>query len=175
MFTDIVGSTALIQAVGDGAWNDVREWHNRVLRASFAAHRGEEVDHSGDGFFVAFAGAGEALACAIGMQRLLAEHRRTHGFAPRVRIGLHADRASRTDDTYAGRAVHEAARVGALAEGDQILVTAATLAAAGGGDWRVAETRDVQLKGIAESVRVVSIDWREAVPAASLAGAAPQD
>ena len=54
LFTDIVGSTALIEVIGDEAWNDLRRWHNEALRSSFDDHEGEEIDHAGDGFFVAF-------------------------------------------------------------------------------------------------------------------------
>ncbi|MEW6272370.1 MAG: hypothetical protein AB1689_24060, partial [Thermodesulfobacteriota bacterium] len=55
VFTDIVGSTALVEAMGDEAWGYLRLWHDRALRACFAQHRGEEIDHTGDGFFVSFA------------------------------------------------------------------------------------------------------------------------
>jgi class 3 adenylate cyclase len=159
MFTDIVGSTNLIEAIGDEAWEDVRGWHHRALRAAFAAHHGEEVDHAGDGFFVAFHDAGQAIECAVGIQRLLTEHRRTHGFAPRVRIGLHADHAVQGDSGYGGRGVHQAARVGALAEGEQILATEETVEVADG-RWPTTSAREVQVKGISGTVRVVEVNWR---------------
>src|SRR5919108_2412853 len=158
MFTDIVGSTGLIATVGDDAWNDLRRWHDQVLRASFAAHDGEEVDHPGDGFFIAFPDAAGALECAVGIQRLLAEHRQTHGFAPRVRIGLHADSATQEAGTYQGLGVHAAARIGALAEGGDILATAHTVIAAGG-EWPVSDEREVELRGLEGRVRVMSIRW----------------
>src|SRR5207342_2253348 len=95
MFTDIVASTALLEAIGDEAWNDLRRWHDETLRDSVAANRGEEVDHTGDGFFVSFWDVASAVSCAREIQRRLAEHRRDHGFAPQVRIGLHAAEATR--------------------------------------------------------------------------------
>jgi class 3 adenylate cyclase len=159
MFTDIVGSTSLIGALGDDAWGDLRRWHDHVLRATFAAHDGEEVDHAGDGFFVTFPDASNALECAVGIQRLLAEHRLTHGFAPRVRIGLHADVATHDSSGYQGLGVHAAARVAALADGDEVLATAETAGAAGN-QWQVSEPRDVELKGIPGRVGVVSVAWR---------------
>ncbi|MGH2356433.1 MAG: adenylate/guanylate cyclase domain-containing protein [Candidatus Limnocylindria bacterium] len=159
MFTDIVGSTNLIETVGDDAWNDLRHWHDQVLRAAFAAHRGEEVDHAGDGFFVAFPDAAGALECAVGIQRLLAEHRHTHGFAPRVRIGVHVDAATQAGAEYHGRGVHMAARIGSQAEGGEVLASQETVAAAQG-RWKASEPRDVQLKGISRPVRVVSVEWR---------------
>src|SRR6185369_5297681 len=89
MFTDIVTSTDLIGLVGDEAWAELLSWHNRELRSAFASHRGEEVKSTGDGFFVTFDKATEAIECAIDIQRRLTRHRREQGFAPSVRIGLH--------------------------------------------------------------------------------------
>ena len=97
--------------IGDEAWTDLRRWHDQTLRTSFTEHGGEEIDHAGDGFFVAFADAGSAVACAIQIQRRLGEHRRAHGFAPHVRMGLHASEAAQAAGSYAGLGVHAAARI----------------------------------------------------------------
>ena len=105
MFTDIVGSTALVEAIGDEAWHDLLHWHDDALRRCFASNEGEEVHHTGDGFFVAFPDARTALACAIAIQRTLADHRRDHGFAPQVRIGVHGAEATRVGDDYEGAGV----------------------------------------------------------------------
>jgi len=159
MFTDIVGSTDLIGTIGDEVWKDVVRWHDETLRTLIGSHRGEVVRTTGDGVFASFADAGAALDCAIAIQRRLAEHRRRHGFAPGVRIGVHAAEATEVEDDYAGLGVHEAARVGALAEGGEILATASTVAAAA--MHAVAgEEREVSLKGLPRPVRVVSIAWR---------------
>ncbi len=159
MFTDIVGSTALIEAIGDEAWHDLLRWHDGALRRCFAENAGEEVHHTGDGFFVAFPDASSALVCAASIQRKLAEHRREHGFALRVRIGLHAAEATRVGKDYEGAGVHAAARIGALAEGGEILVSVDTLERAG--EVPIAEPREVPLRGFADPVRVVPFDWRE--------------
>jgi class 3 adenylate cyclase len=159
MFTDIVRSTNLVEAIGDEAWEDLVGWHDRALRGLFREHGGEEVDHSGDGFFVAFEDPRAAVACAVAVQRLLADHRRTHGFAPQVRIGLHAAEATNRAGDYGGRGVHEAARIGGLAGGEEIVASEDTARAAGDG-WATSEPREVALKGISEPVRVVSIGWR---------------
>jgi class 3 adenylate cyclase len=158
LFTDIVGSTALIEVIGDEAWNDLRRWHNEALRSSFVDHEGEEIDHAGDGFFVAFPDAGRGVACAVQIQRRLAEHRRSHGFAPQVRMGLHATTATRDESGYTGLGVHTASRIGSLAGAGEILASAETLS--GLPDARASERRSVQLKGIVEPIDVVSIDWR---------------
>jgi class 3 adenylate cyclase len=114
--------------------------------------------HTGDGFFVAFEDPGSAVRCAVAVQRALAEHRRAHGFALLVRIGVHAGEATRRGQDYGGGEVHKAARIAALAEGGEILASQETLAAADG--FRVGETRKVTLKGFPEPVPVASIEWR---------------
>jgi class 3 adenylate cyclase len=157
MFTDIVGSTDLIQTIGDDAWRDVLRWHDETLRTLIGSHRGEVVHTTGDGFFASFGDAAGAMSCAIAIQRRLAEHRRRHGFAPQVRIGLHSAEATVIADDYAGLGVHEAARVGALAQGGEILATASTVA--GEKSFAVANEREVSLKGLAQSVHVVTIGW----------------
>jgi class 3 adenylate cyclase len=158
LFTDIVGSTALIELIGDEAWNDLRRWHNVALRSSFGDHDGEEIDHAGDGFFVAFPDGASALACAMQIQRRLADHRRTHGFAPQVRMGLHATTATRDESGYTGLGVHTASRIGSLAGAGEILASTETLS--GVADVPTSEPRKVVLKGIVEPVEIVSIEWR---------------
>ena len=159
MFTDIVGSTVLVEAIGDDAWHDLLHWHDEALRRCFAENDGEEVDHAGDGFVVAFADAVSALTCASRIQRKLAEHRREHGFAPQVRIGVHATEATLVDDDYRGAGVHAAARIGALAQGGEILVSAETIEGVDG--VTVGDVREVSLKGLAKPVDVVPVLWRE--------------
>jgi class 3 adenylate cyclase len=159
MFTDIVKSTDLVGVIGDEAWESLLGWHDQTLRSLFAAHNGSEVNHTGDGFFVSFDDSRSALRCAVDVQRRLAEHRRTQGFAPMVRIGVHVAEATRRGQDYGGSEVHKAARIAALAEGGEILASAETLADADGG-FPVSEARDVSLKGVAGPVEVARVDWR---------------
>jgi class 3 adenylate cyclase len=156
LFSDICGSTRLIEAIGDGAWLDLVEWHDRTLRGLFDEHRGEEIDHAGDGFFVAFREPAAALACAVAIQRALAEHRRNHGFAPSVRIGVHAAEAIPVGRGYRGKGVHAAARVGALAEANEIVASRETAEA---GRVEFTSPRLVALRGLSEPVEIVSVDW----------------
>lgn len=162
MFTDIVTSTDLVGLIGDQGWQELLGWHDRELRISFARHRGEEVKQTGDGFFVAFEQAVDAIDCAVDIQRRLARHRREHGFAPWVRIGLHAAEATRQGADYSGRGVHVAARVGAAAEREEILVSEAVLAVSGPIRFPLSESRPLQLKGVKEPVTVRAVDWRSA-------------
>jgi class 3 adenylate cyclase/predicted negative regulator of RcsB-dependent stress response len=158
LVTDIVGSTSLIEVIGDEAWDDLRRWHDHTLRSSFAENGGEEIDHAGDGFFIAFRDAASAIGCATEIQRRLVEHRRAHGFAPHVRIGLHATAATRSGDAYSGLGVHAAARIAALAGPGEILSSAETVSELTG--VATSDPQTVQLKGIADPVDVVAIDWR---------------
>jgi class 3 adenylate cyclase len=158
MFTDIVKSTTLVEAIGDEAWEDLLRWHDLTLRALFARHGGEEMDHAGDGFFVAFKTASPAIECAVAIQRALADHRRLHGFSPRVRIGLHGAKATHRDFHYRGKGVHQAARIAALAEAGEILASQETLVA-DLARFAVSKPRKVTLRGISHPVQVVIIDW----------------
>jgi class 3 adenylate cyclase len=160
MFTDIVTSTDLIGLIGDGAWEELLGWHDRTLRSAFDDHRGEVVRHTGDGFFVAFADAAAAVQCAVDIQRQLAHHRHQHGFAPWVRIGMHRAEATRTGSDYAGQGVHVAARLGALADREEIVVSSSTLEGARTIRFPVSDPRPVTLKGVTEPIEVQTVEWR---------------
>ncbi len=157
MFTDIVASTSLAEVLGDQAWEAVLRKHDDLLRGLVAGGGGEVVNSTGDGFFVAFAGAREAIDCAIGIQRALRDHRASVGFAPPVRIGLHSAEANRRGADYSGKGVHVAARVAALAEGGEILASTETIAQAGG--VAASEPRTATVKGVAAPVSFVAITW----------------
>lgn len=158
MFTDIEKSTNLAEAMGDEAWTELLRWHDETLRSLFAAHKGEEVAATGDGFFVGFDGPDAAVACAVAIQRRLADQRKQHGFAPRVRIGLHASGAAQVGGTFRGRGVHEAARIAALAEGGEIFASKTTVDASSA--FPTSEPRTVTLRGLSEPMEIVTIDWR---------------
>ena len=159
MFTDIVKSTDLTEAMGDEAWEDVLRWHDETLRSCLAKHAGEEVKHGGDGFFVAFDAPAGAIECAVAIQRTLADHRREQGFAPQVRIGLHTAAATLRGRDYSGTGVNQAARIAALADGGEVLASQETLATEPV-HFPVSELRTVSLKGISKPVEVAAIEWR---------------
>lgn len=159
MFTDIVRSTDLMEAMGEEAWQGCLNWHDTKLRSLFSQHSGDEVKHVGDGFFVAFPDPDTAIDCAIAIQQALAEHRRSAGFAPGVRIGLHEGQATQRDGDYFGMGVNVAARIGAEAGAAEILTTSETVAAAGK-TIPTSDDRSIPLKGITDPVQVVSITWR---------------
>jgi len=117
LFTDIEGSTRLLEQLGDG-YAEALAAHRRVLRETFARHDGVEVDTQGDAFFVAFGKASNALAAATEACAALAAE------GPiRVRIGVHTGEPTRTDEGYVGMDVNRAARIAAAGHGCQILVS----------------------------------------------------
>ena len=158
VFTDIVDSTRLAEALGDVAWARLLRRHDTLVRTVVAEHGGEEIKATGDGFFLAFADAGASIDAAVSLQRRLAEQAEQHGFAPSVRIGLHTSEASRSGLDYIGIGVNHAARIGAAAEGGEVLASHATVAAANR-SLRERGRRTLRLKGITEPVPVTSVDW----------------
>src|SRR5215467_14576467 len=125
LFSDIEGSTRLVKALRERYLQVLAE-HRRLVRAAIASHGGHEVDTQGDAFFIAFAGAKQAVLCALEIQRALAGHKWPAGAPVRVRIGIHTGHAVPTEGVYAGLAVHRAARISAAARGGQVLVSQAT-------------------------------------------------
>jgi predicted ATPase/class 3 adenylate cyclase len=119
LFTDIEGSTRLLQELGDD-YAGVLVDHRRAVREVLSGYEGFEVDTQGDAFFAAFASARNAAAAAAGIQRALAD------CPARVRIGLHTGEASVGADGYVGIDVHRAARISAAAHGGQILISQST-------------------------------------------------
>jgi YVTN family beta-propeller protein len=126
LFTDIEGSTRLLDRLGD-EYGAVLADHQGLLRAAFAAHRGKEIDTQGDAFFVTFPTPADAIAAAIDAQRALAEREWPQGVNVRVRIGMDTGRAAAMAERYTGHAVHRAARVSDAAHGGQILVSDASV------------------------------------------------
>jgi predicted ATPase/class 3 adenylate cyclase len=127
LFTDIEGSTRLVQELGS-RWGNVFETHQRLLRTAFAAHEGIERGTEGDSFLVVFAHAGQAVAAVVDAQRALAAADWPSGVAIRVRMGLHVGDAWRGGDDYIGLDIHRAARIAAAAHGGQVLMSESTRA-----------------------------------------------
>ncbi len=161
LFTDIEGSTALNEQVGDRRWIELLRMHNAIVREQVAAQGGFEVKSSGDGFMVAFSSARRAVACAVEVQRALAEHAdKAPDDGIRVRIGLHTGEAIAEEGDFYGRHVNLAARVGAAAEGGEILVSSLLRElTASSKEFEFGEARDVQLKGLTGTHRLYPVRW----------------
>ena len=158
LFTDIVDSTKLLETLGDDKWKRLLARHDELLRERIVEHGGEVVKKTGDGFFASFENPKAAIDAAVAIQRALADEI----VAPDVRIGIHTGEAFRAgaDGTdYGGQDVHVAARIGAVAGPAEIVVSSDALDGVGTA-FRLSEPRVEQLRGIAEPVELVSVDWR---------------
>jgi predicted ATPase/class 3 adenylate cyclase len=125
LFTDMEGSTRLLERLGD-RYVEVLTEHRRLLRAAFARFDGHEVGTEGDALFVAFAKASQAVAAAVAGQQALAAHHWPDGMAVRVRMGIHTGEPLLVGQDYAGLDVHQAARICAAAHGGQVLLSQTT-------------------------------------------------
>ncbi len=125
LFTDIEGSTRLLQQLGD-AYPDLLSEHHRLLRKAVETEGGVAVGSEGDSLFAAFGSAPAAVAAAVGAQRALAEGHWPEGATVRVRMGLHTGEALVRDGTYVGLDVHRAARIAAVGHGGQVLISEST-------------------------------------------------
>ncbi|HEV2917810.1 MAG TPA: adenylate/guanylate cyclase domain-containing protein, partial [Actinomycetota bacterium] len=125
LFTDVEGSTRLLQTLGDG-YAAVHDEHAAIIRRAVAGGGGVEVSTHGDAFFVAFASPAGAVRAAVAAQRGLAAHDWSPGPAVRVRIGVHTGEGTLGGDDYVGIDVHRAARIADAAHGGQVIVSDAT-------------------------------------------------
>ncbi len=148
LFTDIEGSTRLIEELGEDGYVHALAEHRRLLRSAFSAHGGVEVDTQGDAFLYAFADPVGALAAAAQGQQALA-------MGPvKVRIGLHTGALRLTGEGYAGRELHRAARIAASGHGGQIVLSAATRALV---DSDLTELGEHRLKDFDEPVALFQL------------------
>lgn len=126
LFTDIEGSTRLLDRLGAAGYSEVLAAHDSLLRQAFERHGGREVGTEGDAFFVAFGRAGDAVRAAVDAQRALHDRAWPDRIEVRVRIGLHTGEPAVGGERYVGMGVHRAARISAVGHGGQILVSSAT-------------------------------------------------
>ena len=161
LFTDVEGSTALTQRLGDARAREVLREHERIVREALKAHGGSEVKTMGDGFMTSFSSATKALACAISMQRAFAEQNESAEEPILVRVGLNAGEPIAEDDDLFGTAVNEAARITATAKGGEILVSDVVRQLVKGKDFLFADRGEASLKGFDEPVRLYEVRWRE--------------
>jgi DNA-binding NarL/FixJ family response regulator len=142
VFTDVEGSTAIVDRLGDERARTVLRAHDAIVREVVAEHDGLEVEHEGDSFMLAFSSARRAIACALAIQRALADQ------PVRVRIGVNTGDVIAEEERYFGRAVFFASRVMSRADGAQTLVSEVTKGLLGdSADLRFDERGEHSLKG----------------------------
>jgi class 3 adenylate cyclase len=171
LFTDLVGSTELIDGLGEGVGERLLLDHFAILRRAAREHGGREVKSLGDGLMVAFTSALGAVACAVKMQQRIAAYRHEHAErAMGLRIGLNAGEVISVDDDYFGAPVVVAARLCDRADAAQILLSDLVRSLVGDrGGYRFLALGTLQLKGLTDPVTAFSLDWRsQAEPRSSL-------
>jgi class 3 adenylate cyclase len=142
LFSDIEGSTRLLEELGD-RYAEVHRDHRRILRERLTEAGGQEVDTQGDAFFFSFARAKDAVAGAVAAQRELAAHEWPEGVEVRVRMGLHTGEPTVGEEGYLGMDVVRTARICSAGHGGQILLSETTRALVGNDIPEGLEIRDL--------------------------------
>jgi class 3 adenylate cyclase len=142
VFTDIVGSTAAAERLGARAWADTMARLEAQGRDEVSRFRGRLVKKTGDGLLATFDGAARALRCALSLREAAAS------LELALRVAVHTGEVAVSDDDIQGLAVHEASRMLALAEANEIIVSASTAGLAAGGDFTFADRGEHELRGI---------------------------
>ncbi len=158
LFSDVEGSTRLLHELGPEHYADALAEHRRLLRDAFAASAGVEIDTQGDAFFVAFPTAEGAAIAALAAAEALA------GGAIRVRVGLHTGTARVTSEGYVGLDVHRAARIAALAHGEQIVVSSTTAPLLGSVPTQLRDLGQHRLKDFDGPTRLYQLGDRDFPP-----------
>ncbi|MFI5034896.1 MAG: adenylate/guanylate cyclase domain-containing protein [Acidimicrobiales bacterium] len=157
VFTDIQGSAALMESLGEQQWLELLSWHDGVVKQQTAVFGGTVVKSQGDGFMLAFAAPGPAAACAMAIQRAVGTG--WSGVAVPVRIGVHCGNVKTEGGDFFGRSVVVAARVGGAPTGGEILVSQAVQESLGGA-FAFDGVRSLSLKGLAGQFTVFPLIWR---------------
>ena len=155
VFTDIVDSTKLLEALGPEKWKKLLDRHDEVLGEAIRQQGGDVIKQTGDGFFAAFETAPAAVEAAVRIQQAL----ENEVFS--VRIGIHSGEALERGSDYTGRGVNVAARIGALAGAGEVLISTESLDGASI-PYPQSETRTAELKGFTEAVPIASVGYRRA-------------
>src|SRR5215471_12601254 len=164
LFTDLVGSTESLVALGEDRFDSVRDEHDALVGGTITAHHGELVKHTGDGYMAVFGRAEDAVSAAAEIQQLVSRHNEDSELALGVRIGISAGDVTERAGDYHGVAAVEAARLCSAAMGGQVLAseTVRSLVGPAGGHDFVA-LGELDLKGL-PPVTTVALRWCEDAP-----------
>jgi len=152
MFTDIVSSTSRAAELGDRAWREMLEAHDALVKRELTRHRGHQVKSLGDGVMATFDGPARAIRCGVALTDAV------HSLGLDVRVGLHTGEVEVFDDNdVGGIAVHIAARVGALADTSEVLVSSTVKDLVAGSGIAFTERGEHELKGIPDTWRLFAV------------------
>jgi class 3 adenylate cyclase len=161
LFTDLEGSTASTQRLGDAGHMQMLRAHNSIIREALDACNGREVKHTGDGIMASFASSARAVESAVFMQRRVEGHNQPgHPTPIRVRIGMGAGEPVEEGHDFFGAAVQLAARICGHAEPEQILVPNVVRELCIGKRFSFVDRGEAALKGFDDPVRVYEVAWR---------------
>jgi class 3 adenylate cyclase len=152
LFTDIVGSTELAARLGDAEWRALLARHHAVVRIELARFNGVELDTAGDGFFATFDGPARAISSALAIRDAVAS------IGLEIRAGLHTGECEVHDGKVTGIAVAIGARIAALAEGGEVLVSSTVRDLVAGSGIRFGERGQHELKGVPGTWSVFGVD-----------------
>jgi class 3 adenylate cyclase len=152
LFTDIVGSTERAAELGDRRWRDLLDTHDRTVRRQLDRFRGREVNTAGDGFVATFDGPRRAIECAQAIRDAV------RALDLKVRVGLHTGEIERHGEDIAGLAVHIGARVAAVAEPNEVLVSSTVKDLVVGSGIRFDERGEHELKGVPGTWKVYAVE-----------------
>jgi class 3 adenylate cyclase len=151
LFTDIVGSTQKLEAIGDRSWRQLLDSHHAQVRQLLDRYAGTEIDTAGDGFFATFDGPTRAIRCACAIRDAVQE------IGLEIRAGLHTGEIEYRGAKATGHAVHVGARVSALAEPGEVLVTSTVKQLVGGSDIGFVSRGEHTLKGVADQWELFAV------------------
>jgi class 3 adenylate cyclase len=157
MFTDLEGSTVLMESLGEEKWLELLQWHDSIVKQKTGVFGGTVVKSQGDGFMLAFPATGSAAACASAIQRTLSEG--WSGVPVPARMGLHTGNAKAEGGDFFGRTVVVAARVTSVADGGEILLSQAAQEELGGA-FPLIGPKTTALKGLSGMYTVFELIWR---------------
>ena len=162
MFTDLQGSTSILQSVGQSAFMVLLTEHDLIIRRALVAAHGREVKHTGDGFMASFVSVTDAVECSVDIQKAFAVYNKKNPETPlTLRIGLSAGEPIEEHGDLFGKAVQLAARLCAHAEPAQILVAHVVFDQCEGKKLPFLDLGDVTPKGFDQPVRVYELNWAE--------------
>jgi class 3 adenylate cyclase len=151
LMTDIAGSTDHLSAVGDAAWNQLLDRHRALVREVLERYRGTEIDTAGDGFLTMFDGAARAVQAALEIRAAV------RGIGLDIRAGIHTGEVELVPGGIRGLAVHETARIMALGNPGDVLVSSTTRELSSGSGLAYEDRGMHLLKGIPEPRRVFQL------------------